>query len=587
MRRFLIVYICLLVACAFAQKMQAQSVADIAKSDSCLIEAQMAYNLRLAEQTKEFCNKAISFNQNNDAAYYLLAKVALVEDNLKEAENNLLRAVSIDSANYYYLSTLGAVYIETKDILAAIKTFNKITELFPTRKEAYLNLVNLYIPRGQTDKALEVADRLEKKIGVNEVSTITRFRTYSMLRDSQSAIKALKEADSVMPNPTYKSYLGELYYDLGKDSLALESFSNALIEDPDYAPALYGKMQIYGKNKNYALYLSYLKTFLGKNSENFSLKKSLIEQAMANPVFYQEYRQQLADCILEITKADPSDSSAAISGAIYLSRLGNTKEAEAILNNILKHYPGDTTIYMNLVSFLYGTQNWERLEVFADSTITLLPDLKPTLFMYKGLSQFHLKKYDDAIKTFLSEEKFLKKNKDTLSLLQIYSIVGDMFHSKKDNASCFKYYNKALKLNPKEAGVLNNYAWYLISNTPKEQLRKKDLDKALAMSRTAVEVSPGEASFLDTYAWILYLKGDFAQSKKYFLQAIGYGGDNNYGILERYADLLAKLKEKDLAVFYYKKALLKAIEEGELDATENIQNKMQRVQAEETQLNEQ
>lgn len=561
--------LCVLVG-AIPSALLAQDIKSISRSDSCIIAAQLAYTNHQADSVKSLCRQAIEFNPQNDAAYYMLAKVALVEMNLEEAEKNLTAAVGIDSSNYYYLATLGALYMQNSDTPAAIKLFEKLVEMFPSRSEPYLSLINLYVPRGMQDKALVLADKLEQKTGPNEAAVMTRFRIYSSQGKEEQAVQALIDADNKMPNPEYEAYIADIYAGGGKDSLALVWYNKALEMESDYVPAIYGKMQTYRRQKNYGMYLIYLKSFLGNRDADAGIKKAHLEEAMKNPVFYQQYREGMADCLMALAKANPADSSAAITSAIYLSRSGETQKAGKVLSDILEYYPEDPYLRGNMLSFLYSAQNWERLETFVDSSMALFPDQAPDLFQFKGIAQYNLNKYDEAIATFLSQEKAVRKQKDTSLLLQIYSLVGDMYHSKKEDKTAFKYYDKALKLNPKDPGVLNNYAWYLATGNPGKMPREKDLQKAVRMAKDAVENSSGEYHYLDTYGWVLFLSGDKEQAKKYLQQAVAYGGADDCGILTRYADVLASLREFDLAVIYYKKALLKAAESGDQEQVDKI-----------------
>ena len=575
MRRFLAIFLLFALASTVSPDLQAQEAVSISKSDSCMIAAQMAYNNHQADSVRILCRQALDFNPANDAAYYMMAKVALVEMNLEEAEKDLVAAVGLDSSNYYYLATLGALYMQNNDTPAAMKLFEKLVEKFPSKSEPYLSLINLYVPRGMQDKALALADKLEQKTGPNEASVMTRFRIYSSQGESEKAIQALIDADEKTPNPLYEGYIADLYAGNGKDSLALVWYNKALSAEADYVPAIYGKMQTYRRQKNYGMYLVYLKSFLGNREADYDIKKAHLEEAMKNPVFYQQYREGMADCLMELANADPADSSAAITSAIYLSRSGETEKAGKVLNNILKYYPEDRYLRGNMLSFLYSTQNWKRLESFADSSMAIFPDQAADLFQFKGMAEYNLNKYDDAIKTFLSQEKAVRKQKDTALLLQIYSLVGDMYHSKKDDKTAFKYYDKALKLNPDDPSVLNNYAWYLATGTPGQMPARKDLQRAVQMAKTAVENSSGEFHYLDTYGWVLFLAGDKEQAKKYLQQAVAYGGSEDSGILTRYADVLTSLREFDIAVIYYKKALLKAAESGDQAEVDKLTLRLQ------------
>ncbi len=541
-----------------------------AKSDSCMIEASLAFNNQEAEKVKLLCNQAIEYNKSNDAAYYMLSKIYLMEGDNQAAENALRKAVGIDSSNYYYSATLGAVLVQNNDFVSAIKLYEWLINRFPSKTESYMPLIDLYIPRGQAEKAFELADRMEKNIGPNEQSTMTRFRLYSAAREHQKALDELLRADQVTPNEMYETYIADLYAGLGKDSSALVYYSKALEKAPDYIPALYGKMEVFKRYKNYPLYLVYLKSFMANRQTNPSIKKAQLEELLKDPILYRDYRNEMAGCIEEFARSAPSDSSVAISSAIMLARYGQAEQAGRVLDGILKYYPEDQYIRGNMMSFLYSTENWERLEGFVDTSLALFPDKAPEIFQFKGLSQYKLNKYDEAIQTFMGQEKYFRKRKDTLMLIQIYATVGDMYHNKQDNKTAFKYYDKALKLDPEDASVLNNYAWYIATSKIGELPDKKDLQKAVAMAKKAVENTSGEYHNLDTYAWVLFLNGDFAEAKRIMGQAVAYGGSEDSGILNRYADILTYLKEYDLALIYYKKALIKATENADQAEVDKI-----------------
>ena len=70
-----------------------------------------------------------------------------------------------------------------------------------------------------------------------------------------------------------------------------------------------------------------------------------------------------------------------------------------------------------------------------------------------------------------------------------------------------------LTLDPYNATVLNNYAYYMA-------IHGKDLQRAEDMSRRAVQQEPDVPSFLDTYAWILHLKGEDSLARYYMRKAM-------------------------------------------------------------------
>ena len=60
-----------------------------------------------------------------------------------------------------------------------------------------------------------------------------------------------------------------------------------------------------------------------------------------------------------------------------------------------------------------------------------------------------------------------------------YSIMGDIYHTKKQMKEAYAAYDSALVYNPSNIGTLNNYAYYL-------SVERRDLDKAEEMSYKTV-----------------------------------------------------------------------------------------------------
>ena len=137
--------------------------------------------------------------------------------------------------------------------------------------------------------------------------------------------------------------------------------------------------------------------------------------------------------------------------------------------------------------------------------------------------------------------------RDTASLLQSYSLIGDSYYAMGDASSAFKAYDKALKIQPDYLPVLNNYAYYLSQEA-------KKLHKALKMSKITVEAEPDNATYLDTYGWILHLLGRSKEAKPVFKHAMIYGGKDSAVILAHYAAVLRRLGEDDLADYYQRLA---------------------------------
>ena len=122
--------------------------------------------------------------------------------------------------------------------------------------------------------------------------------------------------------------------------------------------------------------------------------------------------------------------------------------------------------------------------------------------------------------------------------------IGDIIYQEQsDSKSAYKYYEQALRCNPDNVSVLNNFAYYL-------SLEGRKLRKAEKMSARTLELEPDNATYIDTYAWILHLRGKDAEAKPLFKRAMIFGGRDSSTILEHYSVVLRALGENQLADYY-------------------------------------
>ena len=124
--------------------------------------------------------------------------------------------------------------------------------------------------------------------------------------------------------------------------------------------------------------------------------------------------------------------------------------------------------------------------------------------------------------------------------------MGDSYNSLKKFKESNLSYEKALQLNPNNAYVLNNYAYYL-------SLRNEELEKAASMSKLSNELEANNASFQDTYAWVLFKQKNYKEARTWIEKAIKLNKESATQ-LEHYGDILYHLGEQDGAVEQWKLA---------------------------------
>jgi tetratricopeptide (TPR) repeat protein len=149
------------------------------------------------------------------------------------------------------------------------------------------------------------------------------------------------------------------------------------------------------------------------------------------------------------------------------------------------------------------------------------------------------------------DENLSKEDITNISVwLQMYA---DKLTAANDTASSYKVYEQSLYLNPDNALTLNNYAYFMASNSD-----DSDLNKCLELSQRAISIEPNNGTYLDTYAYILFKQKAYDRAKLYQEMAIEKmesSESENSELYDHYGDILFMCHEYEKAVEAWQKAL--------------------------------
>jgi tetratricopeptide (TPR) repeat protein len=295
----------------------------------------------------------------------------------------------------------------------------------------------------------------------------------------------------------------------------------------------------------------------------------------------EKYEQALVDLDKAITLA-PEDGPSYEAKAIVLSRLKKYDDALAALDKAqqlspdsempllhrsrvhiaqgkldaaledlkkaLAINPGNLTVLMLRASVYQEKGEKEKAMADIDQALTIKPDL-PMVVRTRALMLAEDNRFDEAIGEL---EKLYKLNpKDMLTVLQL----GVLYSAQKKSAKAIEYfdillaqapnewralegrgdsylnigkqaeavadYEKAIKLQPKESGLLNNLAWVL-ATSPDDKLR--DGKRAIQLATEACELTEYKAAhILSTLAAAYAETGDFDSAVKWSTKAVEIG----------------------------------------------------------------
>ncbi|MDR1742545.1 MAG: tetratricopeptide repeat protein [Dysgonamonadaceae bacterium] len=460
------------------------------------------------------------------------------------------KAVKYDPSNYYYNVALAEQSKEMGLKTEVIDVYRYLLKLYPEKVELNFDLANAYTDNGEFQKAIDALNVLEKSIGISESTALNKFRLYSMLNEKD---RAFEEVQSIIgKNPGDVRYVilkGDLYLQDNQPDKALECYDAAKDIDPDF-PALVLSMAGYYEKTN------------NKTAAEEELKKAIL-----SPKFEVDNKIQLLTRYIGILQESKQDIKSVnplfdtlfdqhphntqlnfIYGNVLMLE-DNKTEAEKHFERYNEENPQDPAGYEQLLRIALP-DSLDKVIAITEKGIANIPSA-PQFYFYHGGALYQQKHYKEALKSF---EDGLENATIENPLVEsdFYGQIGDLNYFLNNKSLAFENYEKALKLNPQNVGVLNNYSYYL-------SLEKKDLDKAEQMSGITVKAEPTNPTYLDTYGWILFEQGDYTTARIYLEKAVRYSetGEEEEAsatIYEHYGDLLIKTGETEKAVEQWMKA---------------------------------
>ncbi|MBR4775950.1 MAG: tetratricopeptide repeat protein [Bacteroidales bacterium] len=506
-----------------------------------LVDAVKLYSNGQYKQARQLLGTLSAAAPEDDAVWYYLALTEIALQQPDKAEEALKKAVALDGGNFWYRRTLGRVYLLRGSTEDASAIYEQLVKDFPGKSDTVLELLEIYLHQGEYNKALAALQEIEKLHGTSEELVRTQYDVLSAMGRQEEGVEVLERFNREYSSSPILSITGDYYLSEFADSLAQARYEEALSLDGTYAPALLGLAEVYRHQRRYPDYFRTLEPFVTSQDIPAQTKGMYIGNLTRgiDPKILQLHREGFDHLVDLAGETHPADTSVLSAAATYYYSTGRQEEAGRWLRASAEAHPeslGQTVTYIQYLALL---GNWEELR---DRSLDAFNRFREIAFLnYANAANFQLEDYDAVIGncqwilTNYPEEKDLCR--DALG------IMGDAKHEKGDDKGAFKAYDKALKLDPNDTHVLNNYAYYL-------SLTGKKLKKAYTMSKKTVEAEPDNATFLDTFGWILHLMGKDLEAKSIFKHAMLYGGKDSVEVLEHYVAVLEALGDHDTAAVY-------------------------------------
>jgi tetratricopeptide (TPR) repeat protein len=552
--------ISILILTSCASKKDAGTTSSKTKNNSSLTQQQIDDEFKLhalfydackekgkgnTDIAKDLFAECLKINPKNAPANYELANLYRFTGKYENALKCAKIAALADAKNEWY----NILYIEClhnkRLYMDAADRYEMMLKNHPYREDYYQGLAGEYIYANKLDKALQAYNRMSQATGPNDDISMQKVKIYSQQKKYNDAETELKRI--ILANPKdnrYYTYLADLYQQEGQPQKALETYNNILKTDslnPYIHLALADYYRLQKKDEEFFKELK--QAFKSDDLDIDSKIKILLSYYNMTEQSQRLLPQAYELCGLLVAEY-PDEPKAHSMYADFLYRDKKYKEAFAEFLKVLLYDKGKYVVWSGLLDCELHISAYDSLAKHSAEAMDLFPDY-PHPYYYNGVAYMQLKQYEKAIQPFKDGKQFVFE--DTPLAAGFCSNLGEVYNNLKDYEKSDKEFDKALELDPNNAGVLNNYAYYL-------SLRKESLEKAEKMSKHSLELAPSSVSYIDTYGWILYQEQKYEEAKKYLEKAFERGGNNRSAIVEHYGDVLYKLNDVDKAVENWQKS---------------------------------
>jgi len=513
---------------------------------SAYLDAYM-FNLagRYNEALKIFKDIA-NTDKNHAASRYEIARIYGLHNKHSEALKYAKQASEIDPDNKWYDILIIEISESTGNFNEVISRYKKLITLYPDDYSMLLGLANSYLNSGNYQKSIEVLNDVEKMIGVSDMISLQKSQLYLMLQDQKNALNELIKLSDAFPSDTeYMLLVADFYLQYGDFDEAINCYNEVLIIDAANIKGRISVAEAYLRTGQNEKAIESLTILFKEPTVNLDSKIGILSYYYDWSENVPELKTHAYSLINLLIENYPNEPKVLSIYGDFLYRDGKYSDAAEQWKKVIETDPSRFLIWEFLLFALAESQDFNELANYAGRAVSYFPE-QHLPYYFAGYANFELKKYNEAI-PYLESGVIISKGNKNIEF-QLWNLLGECYNKIEEHINSDSAFENALKINPNNEYVLNNYSYYL-------SLRKERLEDALNMSAKSLKIQPESPHFLDTYGWILYGLSRFDEAKDYIYKAMKNSEEPSATILDHYGDVLFKLNDIDGAKKYWNKAI--------------------------------
>ena len=365
---------------------------DANKFDDYFYESLKQKGIENYDKAIDALDQCIKLKPNEASLFYEKGKNQLALKDYKNAFDSFETATQIDPKNKWFWVGMYDTNYKTQNYNQAIITVNKLIEFDQDYKE---DLVSLYMYTLQFDKALELINELNEKVGKTDQREGYKAKILSQGKfqnlEAENLLAQIKQFPKEESN--YVALI-ELYSKTNDFKKALEITKKLEVEIPSSAWAQVGFFKLYLDTNEIEKAINSMNMVLSSTKIDSKIRHRILNQFL---IFVTKNPQYATD--LEKATAyfdtDP-DINVAKEVAIYFQNKKQWEKAIFYFEKALKKNPSvDVETNLLLLQVYAETKQFELLSKKAIQMVETFPT-QPQFYYYAGLANNQLIQFKKA-----------------------------------------------------------------------------------------------------------------------------------------------------------------------------------------------
>lgn len=485
---------------------------------SALVRARLAAELVKTggfAEARGLCEEAIQLEPGYVDSYLLLAGIHVAAKEYDKAVSTYNQALKVDPKNRDALLYLGVTLAEVGKVKDGVAQLEKLVKLKETSDSnidqgvAFYYLAKIQDQAGSRDQAIKAYAQALKKRPSFAKAALALSDIYAARNDHRSANKVLEECFAEGRSADIAERLAERHLERNDYKGAVTYLETLVEEDPSNEnmklrlALVYWQVQWLDKAR---LLLSDLHArYPGSSEISYYLGELELERADFQGAL--EYYRKVSP---DYAKYDQM-----VARVAYAYRQQNKMEAaEDFLLEAMRKRPDVVAFYPLLAAVYEDQKRVEESRLVLERGEKLFPNDENILY-YLGFTLDRLGQKDKALDKM---ENLLALNPENANAL---NFVGYTLTEKNERLEDAKtYLEKAVKLKPEDAFILDSYGW-LLYRTGQRQQAMKHLEKAFA-------AKPSEGVIAEHLADVYVALSLPMKAVQVYEQALKAGGDQEF-----------------------------------------------------------